>query len=115
MKKYTISLFALLVFFSQDIIANEEDSQQAYINFCDLVTEAMTTATNAQARYEYIVNKFEGRVGNKHIKEAFDVVYQLDPETRYSVFKQAVEEETGGQWSCTGLRQYFEKFNSKYK
>lgn len=113
MKKYALSLLALLLCFSQDIIANEGSNRQAYLNFCDLVTEAMTAATNPQDRYEYIVNHFEERVGDEDIKDAFDVVYQLNPENRYDVFKQAVEKEIGSQWSCVGLKQYLEQFNNE--
>ena len=113
MKKLTIALLAVLVFISQNILADEGEIKHSYTNFCELVTEAMALKTNAQIRHEYIVNNFDKRVGNKDIRDAYDIVFQVVPEKRYIVFKQAIEVDVGSEWRCMELKLYFEQYVSK--
>jgi len=56
-----------------------------------------------QERLAYVNKHFESVVGSTNVREAFDLVFQVKPTQRYSVFKQAVENESGQSWDCPAL------------
>lgn len=110
MKKNILSLFVFFILMSQNTLANNVGDNRVYSTFCKLVTEAMTLRSDAKRRHEYIVKHFDEKVGSKDIKDAYDVVFQVAPDKRYSVFKESIEEDIGGEWECSGLKEYFEQY-----
>ena len=77
-------------------------------NICGLIRDVMTIAgTKPQEQLAYVNKYFEPVVGSKDVREAYDLVFQVKPTQRYSVFKQAVENESDQSWDCPALNEYF--------
>lgn len=110
MKKIILTIFLFITFIGQNVLANSHGDNRVYSDFCELVTEAMAHTSDAKSRHEYIVSNFDEKVGNKDIKEAYDVVFQVAPDKRYSVFKRSIEENIGREWGCYSLKNYFDQY-----
>lgn len=74
---------------------------------CDLIQDAMKLDLEPQARLNYINKHFDSRVKSKEAKEAFDMIFQIDNNQRYQVFKQSVESVTNQTWTCSALKDFF--------
>ena len=78
-----------------------------YNAMCDLIQDVMKLDLKPKARLNYINKHFDSRVGSKDVKEAYDLVFQVNVNQRYQVFKQAVESTTGQSWTCPALKDFF--------
>ena len=107
MKKFVMSFFICMILTRQNVLAHNQEHNSVYSNFCALVTEAMTHTRDAKSGHDYIVNHFDEQVGSEVIKDAYEVVFQVAPDKRYSVFKESIEEEMGSKWECASLKEYF--------
>ena len=110
MKKNILLIVVFFILINQVSLADNFVENKAYTVFCELVTEAVNLSTEAKIRHEYIIKNFDEKVGSKEIKEAYDVVFQVAPDKRYSVFKESIEEITGGVWECNNLKVYFDQY-----
>lgn len=106
-------LFLLLIIHSHIAFARGQEDEKVYNDFCSLVSEAMALKEDVQHRHEYIIRNFDERVGNKNLKEAYNVVFQIAPEKRYEALKKSIEKNIKGGWNCDGLKKYFEQYVDK--
>lgn len=113
MKRISILLFSLVVFNSYIALAGSDSNSSNYLNFCSLVSEAMSLNADAQTQHEFIKDNLDKNAGSKDIKDAYGVIYQIAPEKRYEVFKKAIEKQTGAAWDCAELKKYFEQYVKK--
>ena len=74
---------------------------------CTIVEEAMRESDESNFRITYVQENIQSRVKSKDVKEAFDLVLQVNPEKRYQVFKQAVESQLEHEWECNALKYLF--------
>lgn len=84
-----------------------EPEKKDFDAMCALIQDAMELGLEPQARLTYINNQFDSRVGSKDVKESYDLVFQVSPNQRYQVFKQAVESSLGPTWECPALNEFF--------
>lgn len=110
MKKNILPLFVFFILMSQNSLASNIGDNRVYSSFCELVSEAMAQGSDAKSRHEYIVKYFDEKVGSNDLKDAYDAVYQIAPDKRYSVFKISIEEDIEGKWECSSLKEYFDQF-----
>jgi len=110
MKKNILPIIIFFILMSQKSLANNIGDNKVYSSFCKLVTEAMTKRSDAKSRHEHIVKHFDEKVGSKEIKDAYDVIFQVKPDKRYSVFKNSIGEDIGGVWECSSLKAYFDQY-----
>jgi hypothetical protein len=78
-----------------------------YDSLCQLVNEAMSLESTPKARQSYINKNIAYKVISDDVKDAFQLILQVNPENRYSVFKNAVESSLGEHWECSALDLYF--------
>ena len=109
MKKCILPLFIFFILISNNSCASNQGNNQEYSNFCELVTEAMSLRQDVKSQHEYIATRIDGRVKSNDIKDAYDVVFQVSPDKRYSIFKKSIEEDIGSEWVCGSLKKYFEQ------
>ncbi len=74
---------------------------------CALFQDVMELGLEPLARLTYINKHFDSKVDSKDLKEAYKLVFQVGPDQRYLVFKQAVESELGQTWECPALNNFF--------
>lgn len=74
---------------------------------CDLFQDVMKLELKPAARLNYINENFDTRVGSKDIREAYDLIFQINSNQRYQVFKQSVERTTNQTWTCLALKKFF--------
>jgi len=103
-KKILIFLFLICTTFNTFAEAEKE----SYDAMCLLVQDSLAQNLEPTARLTYINKHFDARVGADDIKEAFDLIFQVEPNKRYLVFKHAVENSLGQPWDCTALSDFFE-------
>ena len=96
--------------FTQAAYADDVQRTTSFDDFCALITQSMKLDLDAQQRHEYILEHLDRVVDNKDIKDAYSVIFQIDPQRRYLVFKNVAESELGVSWSCIGLKNYFDQF-----
>jgi len=97
-------LLFLIGFFTNTSSASEVKSYNA---MCDLFQDVMRLNLKPQARLNYINKNFDARVGSKDVKEAYDLIFQVNSNQRYQVFKKSVESATNQSWSCFALKEFF--------
>jgi len=89
------------------ISTSSASENQAFDDTCDLIQDVMKLDLKPKARFNYISKHFDSRVGSKDVKEAYDLVFQVNVDQRYQVFKQAVESTSGQTWTCPALKDFF--------
>ncbi|MFK5948134.1 MAG: hypothetical protein QM500_05120 [Methylococcales bacterium] len=97
--------FVFIVGVMSTAVADESFTND-YDALCLLVKEAMVLKMEPNGRQTYIRNHLNSRVNSKDVKEAFELVIQVNPEKRYQVFKNAVESELNKNWDCPALEAY---------
>lgn len=99
----------LLFFFCISISINTSFASDVkkFNAMCDLFEDVMKLRLNPKARINYINKNFDSRVGSKEAREAYDFIFQIEPNQRYKVFKQSVESSTKQIWSCLAFKEFF--------
>ncbi len=99
----------LLLIFLTSLVINMSSASEIenYNAMCDLIQDVMKFDLKSQARVNYINKHFDARVGSKDVKEAYDLIFQVNSNQRYQVFKQSIESATNKTWSCSALKDFF--------
>ena len=104
LNRYFILLVVITSLFSCSYV---ETKNSEYDKMCDYVQDVLSMEVGEQQKFDYIEKYFSTRLKSKDVKEAYDLIYQISPQQRYSVFKGAVENSSGEQWECIALEQLF--------
>jgi len=98
-----IKFLTLAIFLNIGCVNAIENAQNDFDVFCSIVEDAMVLDVKPDARLRYIYNHLD----SKDVEEAFEIIFQVAPDKRYQVFKQAVEDNLGSSWECSALEEFF--------
>ena len=73
---------------------------------CDLFQDVMKLKLKPQARIKYISKNFNTRVNSIEAREAYELIFMVNPNQRYQVFKQSVESSTKQTWTCLAFKEF---------
>lgn len=105
MPNVNLRLILFIFIFSTPVYAEETTG---FNEICHIYTEAQNSnMTNAQLN-NYIHNNIQKRVKSVDALEAHSAVFQVNPDTRYSIFKKSAEFSLKQTWNCDAM-QYFMK------
>lgn len=99
----------LLLTFLTSLVINTSSASEIknYNAMCDLFQDVMKLDLKSKARLNYINKHFDSRLGSKDVKEAYELIFQVNSNQRYQVFKQSVESTSGETWACPALKDFF--------
>lgn len=100
-------IYLFLFFIGFFINISSASELKDYNAMCDLFQDVMKLNLKPQARLNYINEHFDASVSSKDVKEAYDLIFQVDSNQRYQVFKKSVESATNQSWSCFALKEFF--------
>lgn len=100
-------IFLLIFLVSISINACSEQKNKDFDAMCSLFQDVMKLNLKPQARLAYINKHFDSRVNSKDVKEAYELIFQVNANQRYQVFKQSVESSSGQKWTCPALDEFF--------
>ena len=100
-------IFLLLFFIGFFINTSSASEVNSYNAMCDLFQDVMKLNLKPQVRLNYINDHFDVRVDSKEVKEAYDLIFHVNSNQRYQVFKKSVEIATNQSWTCLALKEFF--------
>jgi hypothetical protein len=105
--KYTLTAttVALLTFFSGAAFSNNAEGFDA---LCKLIGEALEHSHFTEQQANYITSNLQQKIFNEDIIEAFTSLHYVDPENRYTIFKQAAEATIDNQWECIPMKIFLQ-------
>ena len=76
----------------------------SFNEICNIYTEAQNSGMSRSQISDYIQNNIKTRVQPGDALDAHIAIFQLEPEKRYSIFKQTAEISLNRSWDCDALR-----------
>ncbi len=99
-KRIYFCLFFIL--FSAGIFASEvEDFDVA----CQIFTEAKNTGFDKEKRSAYIEENIKTRTSSKELRDTYNIIFNVSPEERYTIFKKSAEHATKKPWDCLAAKE----------
>lgn len=80
-------------------------SYKGFDEVCAIYSEAKTIQANKEELSEYIFENISLRVNVKEALEAHSAIFNLSPEQRYPIFKEAAENSLKRQWDCNVMKE----------
>ena len=97
-------LVPFVVLFSASCASRPIQESTGLDVLCDIFEEAMLETDDLNLRLNYIKENVKNRVKSKDVVESMELIWQVAPQDRYLVYKQAVENELGREWECYALK-----------
>ncbi len=90
------------ILFSTSLLASEvEDFDVA----CQIFTEAKNTGFDKEKRSDYIEENIKTRTSSKKLRDTYDVIFNVSPDKRYTIFKKSAEHATKKLWDCPAAKE----------
>jgi len=93
----------LLVLLVQGLPNFAYADQTGFDEVCKIYTEVLNSNMSADESGRYIFDNVAQRVQSKEALDAHDVIFQLKPAERYSLFKEAAEHALKKKWECAAM------------
>lgn len=89
------------ILFSTSLYASEvEDFEVA----CQIFTEAKNTGFDKEKRSAYIEKNINARTSSKELKDTYNIIFNVSPNERYTLFKKSAEHATKKSWNCPAAK-----------
>lgn len=100
--KLKLHLYIIIIFLTSNTHASKIDDLDIT---CRIFTEAKNTTFTKEQRSTYVKDNINSRVHSKGVRDAYFVIFNLQPKERYSIFKKAVEKELKKNWECRAAQE----------
>ncbi len=73
---------------------------------CKIFTEAMNSGDENSGQVSaYIEENIKSRLSAGEARDAYEIMFHLEPEKRYALFKRVAESDLKREWQCEPMRQ----------
>ena len=101
-----LTALIVLSLYSYFLYAN---SQEDFRTICAIFTEAKNSSFTNEQLNAYIESNVKSRVSNEDALKAYTLMFHVDLEERYPIFKKSAEYSTGKEWNCSAMKQITSK------
>ncbi len=104
---FAVFLLSSLSYAGADF-ANSE-ALNGFDQACSVFEEASHMDVNNATLATYLNEGINNRVDSHEVREAYSIIFHLEPAERYSVFQEGAEESLGHKWHCEPMQKLLSK------
>ncbi len=101
MLKQTLTILLLVYTYTN---ASHANNNMGFDEICRIYTEAVNSSMKKEQLSDYIFKNVQSRINVKGALEVHDIIFQVEPEKRYKLFKQSAELSLKRKWDCPAVK-----------
>ena len=83
---------------------SQANNDIGFDEICRIYSEAVNSSMKKEQLSNYIFKNVQERVSDKAALEVHDIIFQVEPEKRYKLFKQSAELSLKRKWDCLAVK-----------
>lgn len=84
--------------------ASEVSDGDGFDQICEIFSRALDSGLSGEGRSNFINDAVENSVKSGPGKDTYYGIFNLSPEDRYEVFRQAANHYTESEWDCAPMK-----------
>ena len=71
-----------------------------------MILPAKNTGFDKEKRSAYIQENIKNRTSSKELRDTYNIIFNVSPNERYSIFKKSAEQATKKLWDCPAAKEF---------